>query len=74
VNPRAPSPDAALAPSLANLWPYREHESNAVKSLLCRSGVHRWRRIDLRQLGPDRDVTFCFWCSKIRIDGTLYEP
>ncbi|HEX4311952.1 MAG TPA: hypothetical protein VHZ25_18120 [Acidobacteriaceae bacterium] len=35
--------DAALATSLAKLWPHREHESNALKSMLCRAGLHRWR-------------------------------
>ena len=23
---------------------------------------------------PGRDVSFCFWCSKIRIDKLIYEP
>jgi hypothetical protein len=68
------SPDQALAASLAKLWPHREHESNAVKALLCRCGLHRWRTLDLSELVPGRDVRYCFWCSKVRIDGTIYEP
>jgi hypothetical protein len=66
--------DAALAASLAKLWPHREHESNAVKGLLCGCGVHRWRKLDLRELVPGRDVRYCFWCSKVRIDGTIHKP
>jgi hypothetical protein len=72
--PNAASKDAALAASLAKLWPHREHESNAVRGLLCRCGLHRWRRLDLRDLVPGRDVRYCFWCSKLRIDGSIYEP
>jgi hypothetical protein len=68
------SSDAALAASLAKLWPHREHESNAIKGLLCRCGLHRWRTLDLGELVPGRDVRYCFWCSKVRIDGTIYEP
>jgi hypothetical protein len=67
--------DAALATSLATkLWPHREHESNAVKGLCCRFGLHRWRQLDLRELVPGREVHFCFWCSKVRIDGIVYDP
>ena len=66
--------DAALAASLAKLWPHREHESNALKGLLCRCGVHRWRRLNLGPLAPQRDVSYCFWCSKVRIDGAVCEP
>jgi hypothetical protein len=65
--------DAALAASLAKLWPHREHESNAVKNLFCRVRLHRWRQLNLEELAPDKDVDYCFWCSKIRIDGVLYD-
>ena len=65
--------DAALASSLAKLWPHREHESNAVKDLLCRCGLHRWRTLDLREIVPGRDVRYCFWCPKVRIDGRIFE-
>ena len=66
--------DAELAKSLARLWPNREHEASAVAGLLCRAGVHYWRRLDLTDLAPGRDVRFCFWCSKIEIDGTVHTP
>jgi hypothetical protein len=65
---------AELARSLAKLWPHREHESNALKGLCCRGGLHRWRKLDLSEVAPGRDVDYCFWCSKMRIDGRIYEP
>jgi hypothetical protein len=66
--------DAELVASLARLWPNREHEAIAVAGLLCRVGIHYWRRLDLAELAPNRDVRFCFWCSKIEIDGTVHTP
>jgi hypothetical protein len=66
--------DAELATSLARLWPNREHESNAVASLCCRCGLHRWRQLNLEERAPDKKVHYCFWCSKVRIDGVAYEP
>ena len=66
--------DEALAASVAKLWPHREHESSAVKNLFCCVGLHRWRQLDLKELVPDREVRFCFWCPKVRIDGVSYRP
>ena len=71
---RKPSTDAELATTLAKLWPNREHESNAINALCCRSGLHRWRQLNLEELVPDKQVHYCFWCSKIRIDGITYDP
>jgi len=68
------SPDQALAASLAKLWPHREHESSAIRSLLCRAGLHGWRQLNLEHLALNKAVDYCFWCSKIRIDGALYDP
>lgn len=68
------SSDAELAVSLARLWPNREHEASAVAGLLCRVGIHYWRRLDLTDLVPDRNIRFCFWCSRIEIDGVIYTP
>jgi hypothetical protein len=69
-----PEFDASLATSLATkLWPHREHESNAVKSLFCCLNLHRWRELDLKELVPGREIRFCFWCSRVRIDGIVYE-
>jgi hypothetical protein len=66
-------PDYALAASLAKLWPHREHESNSVKNMFCRFDLHRWRQLDLDELVPDKEVHFCFWCSKVRVDGVVYD-
>jgi len=68
-----PASDKALASSLAKLWPHREHESNVVKNLFCRLGLHRWRQLDLEELVPHKEVHYCFWCSKVRIDGVIYD-
>jgi hypothetical protein len=66
--------DRQLVVSLAKLWPHREHESNSVKNLFCCVGLHRWRQLDLNDLYPEKEVRFCFWCSKIRIDGIVHDP
>lgn len=67
------SPDADIAVRAARLWPSREHESNAVAGLLCRAGLHRWRRLDLATLIPGKDILHCFWCSKVKVDGIVYD-
>lgn len=66
--------DSELAAELARLWPHREHESGPVRGLLCRAGLHCWRQLDLRAITRGRDIQFCFWCSKIKIDGVIHEP
>lgn len=66
--------DTELAKSLAKLWPHREHEASAVCGCLCRLGLHRWRRLVVKTLAPGRNVRFCFWCSKVQIDGSVYQP
>lgn len=68
------APDAALASRLARMWPNREHESSAVTGLLCRIGIHFWRRLAVEDFAPGRKIRFCFWCSKVSIDGICYEP
>ncbi len=65
-------PDRDFAIRAAKLWPHREHESNALMSLLCRVGLHHWRRLNLATLIPDKDILHCFWCSKVKIDGIVY--
>lgn len=67
-------PDFELAIRLAKLWPNREHEAGAVLGLFCRVGLHRWRRLNLAALAPDKDIVHCFWCSKVKIDGVVYDP
>jgi len=36
--------------------------------------MHRWRRLELSKLIPNKDIAHCFWCSKVKIDGAVYEP
>jgi hypothetical protein len=67
------SQDEALAHSLAKLWPHREHESNAVKNLCCLFGLHSWRQLNLEELALNKEVRYCFWCSRIKIDGVIYD-
>ena len=62
-----------IAVRAAKLWPNREHESSAVWGLLCRVGLHRWRRLDLAALMPGRAVAHCFPCSKVKVDGVVYD-
>ena len=65
--------DSELATRIAKLWPHREHESNSVLGLLCRIGLHRWGRLDLTTLVPDKDILYCFWCSKVKVDEVIYD-
>jgi hypothetical protein len=62
-----------VAMRAAKLWPNRKHESNGVCGLLCRVGLHRWRRLNLAMLMPGRDILHCFWCSKVKVDGVVYD-
>ena len=71
--PQNALPDAELALRIAKLWPHREHESNSGLGLLCRVGLHRWCRLDLATLIPDKEILHCFWCSKVTVDGVLYD-
>jgi hypothetical protein len=64
--------DAELAQSLAQLWPHRWHESNCLLNILCHAGLHRWMKLDLSAFVPDREVRFCFWCEKVKLDGVIY--
>lgn len=67
--------DAALATSLKKWWPHREHESSSIKACFCLCGLHRWRSLRIEEFLPaGKQVRFCYWCSKIRIDGIAYEP
>jgi hypothetical protein len=66
-------PDSELAVRAAKLWPNRAHEASSVLGLLCRVGLHRWRRLALTALAPGKDIAHCFWCSKVRVDGVVYD-
>ena len=65
--------DSKLAAQLAKLWPHREHEAPAIAGISCRLGLHRWKRLDLTSLAPDRDILHCFRCSRVKMDGIVYD-
>ncbi len=66
--------DAALAKAAAKLWPHRLHESSALLGILCGVRLHRWAQLDLKGLVPDtKEVRFCRWCSKVKINGIVYD-
>jgi hypothetical protein len=65
--------DYELAVRAAKLWPNRKHEASSVLGLLCRVGLHRWRHLDLAQLMPGKDIQHCFWCSRVKVDGVVYD-
>jgi hypothetical protein len=67
------STDAELAASLATLWPHRWHESNWLKNAFCHFGCHCWKQLYLDELLPKREVRFCYWCSKVKLDGVIYD-
>lgn len=74
IQNRAPARlDYGLAKRAARLWPNREHESSPVFGLLCRVGIHRWRRMNLTEIMPGRDILHCFCCSKVKVDGIIYD-
>jgi hypothetical protein len=70
MNPH--SSDAERAQALAQLWPHRWHESNCLLNILCSFGMHRWMKLDLSAFVPSREVRFCFWCEKVKLDGVVY--
>jgi hypothetical protein len=30
--------------------------------MFCRIGLHRWRKLDLTEIAPGKEVAYCFWC------------
>ncbi len=66
-------PDHDLARRVAKLWPHRKHESVALASFLCMLRIHYWRTLNLSELVPGKTIHHCFWCSKVRIDGVVYD-
>ncbi len=62
-----------MAREVARLWPHRKHESPALTSFLCGMGIHYWRSLSLGELYPGKTIHHCFWCSKVRVDGVIYE-
>jgi len=72
--PKNALPDSEVARAAAGLWPNRQHEANSVLGLLCHIGLHRWRWLDLAALIPAKDILHCFRCSKVKVDGIIYDP
>lgn len=59
------------AERLAGLWPNREHESNWLKALFCRLGMHRWHLVTLGSADRRQNVEYCRWCPKMKVDGEV---
>jgi len=75
VAPAEDCSDAALAKSMAKLWPNRLHESGAFRSLPCHVGLHRWAQLHVENLLPEKkEIRFCRWCSKVKVNGVIYDP
>ena len=74
VEPTSSSPNSDLATQVAKLWPHRKCEAHIILGQFCRIGLHWWRRLELLALVPGRDIQFCFWCNKVKIDGGVYAP
>ena len=74
VEPIESSSDSTLATQVATLWPHRECEANIILGQFCRIGLHWWRQLDLSELVKGKDIRFCFWCKKVKIDGRVYNP
>ena len=69
---RTASSEAELAASLATLWPHRWHESNWLKNAFCHCGLHDWKQLHLDDLLPSREVRFCYWCEKVKLERAVY--
>jgi hypothetical protein len=35
--------------------------------------LHNWKKLYLDELLPEREVKFCYWCPKVKLDGTIYD-
>ena len=56
--------------ALARLAPNRTHESNWIKSLFCRFGLHRWYYPNLAGLGlREERIGLCRWCDQVKLPG-----
>jgi hypothetical protein len=62
-----------VAVQAAKLWPHRKHEASSLLGLFCHLGIHRWRRLDLTKLMPAKNILHCFWCSRVKVDGVVYD-
>jgi hypothetical protein len=66
------SSNAELADVLRKLWPHRKNESDALRSVMCYFGFHRWTQMNLEHLLAERKVRFCRSCPGVEIDGVIY--
>ncbi len=66
--------DCDLATQVAKLWPHRECEANIILGQFCRVGLHWWRKLDLSELVPGKEIHFCFSCKVVKMDGAVHEP
>lgn len=65
--------DYEVAVQAARLWPNRKHEASSLLGLFCHFGIHRWRRLNLSRIMPTKNILHCFWCSKVKVDGVVYD-
>jgi len=73
-DPKSALPKSEVAIRAAKLWPHREHEANSVLGLLCRIGLHRWRRTDLTAVMPGTIFCIASGAQKSKVDGIVYDP
>ncbi len=74
IEPTEKPLDSGLATQVAKLWPHRENEANIILGQFCRIRLHWWRRLDLSEIFPGKDIQCCFSCKKVKIDGAVHEP
>jgi hypothetical protein len=72
-SPKGTPHDYEVAVQAAKLWPNRKHEASSLFGLFCHLGIHRWRRLNLAKLMPNKDILHCFWCSRVKVDGVVYD-
>ena len=73
TSPIRPQPlDPEAERQIARLWPNRQHESNWLKNFLCRLGLHRWSQLGRASVLPGREVKFCRWCTRVKVDGVEF--
>ena len=51
---------------LVRLWPNRVHDSNWLKALMCRFGLHRWHELTLGGSDLWLKARFCSCCSQVK--------
>ncbi len=72
-------PGYSRYPAAGEALAHRNHELNSLLALLCARWLHRRRQYRWHEFSSDDLLTgyearYCFWCSKIEIDGILSSP